>query len=440
MSSALTIRKFSLYILLVIFGLFINAIFHKSVFHKQILEKSQCRLKIETADISPTTPTMRTGREWSADKISLSQLKNKKDRENVASDFSSSGDSIMSVAANTSQNDVSNIHEHSANFQKNFFSESSQSDKNADSDFAAAQKSSSFSHELEVRADHVPNLASDVSGAAESGAGVAGDRNLQTEKSIEADVALGDFTVKKTLGLQGPDFIRKVLNTGPRVAEPSNEPVMQEADQASDLSSDLETVAGMESKDIVTDPALSVQKTVSDDGKSYVSSSSPSVSEPPMNLLPAMNSDSSMSTGTGVTGAVPSEETHPMRKQEPGSGPGSSHLPPGIGPIRKEWRLLDSLPPVEEKEWTHNKDVQAIFASQVSVKEFRDFPPVEETELEEIFDSREGIWLPTIGEPDIVEPAGYFGIASPVELPERGSTDIEEVRQEEFRDFPPVTD
>ena len=130
--------------------------------------------------------------------------------------------------------------------------------------------------------------------------------------------------------------------------------------------------------------------------------------------------------------------------------------PPETQPLRRVDLDFGSLSPIAEIQWTQRREDPAVLASQVSREEFRDFPPVEEVEeaveadkmgkteeidgtvLESGLLSEAELWLPVVGEPDIVEPAGYFGISKPVELPESGNSDIEEERREAFRDFPPV--
>ena len=116
-----------------------------------------------------------------------------------------------------------------------------------------------------------------------------------------------------------------------------------------------------------------------------------------------------------------------------------------VQPVREEDKILEQLPPIKTEDWQVDEDEKKRLISWSQLDKCRDFPPVEE-EFEEEAESGslrslhlDGTDLfPALGEPELVEPAGHFGIYSPVMLPE---ADLENGRKNagsEFRDFPPV--
>ena len=386
MSSAITIRKFYLYVLVIVSGLLINAIFHKSVFQNKMLEKSQCRLKIETDATAPTTPTLQTGQGWSVSKISPSFGEDGRDVENVTPNFSSSGDPSTAVSANMPRFQVSRSSELSTDFSKNFSQESFQSEKDSKLNADLSYPSSSVQQQEEKKVSTISLAETSPQGAA--------------------------------LRPRSPDFIRRALNSRLRSSGP-----------------ELETESA-------------AHQEVLADGEAVVSSNISEVSS----AAEETARDAAGGTVSASTASGSAEGMEQSRKE----GAELSSDPPETQPLRRVDLDFGSLSPIAEIPWTQRREDPAVLASQVSREEFRDFPPVEEVEeaveadkmgkTEEIDEtvlesgllSEAELWLPVVGEPDIVEPAGYFGISKPVELPESGYSDIEEERREEFRDFPPV--
>lgn len=470
--SAMTIRNFC-FIAFIAFGLLTNFMLYKSDFHSSLLGISEPPLKIETADTVGTIGTIPPSECREVRKIGIISPEDGKDEENVTLNSLPLCDPGAGIGQNAAQTASMSAEKDFEELSKKLSAESFQLEK--DANFTSGETdplcSSSVSADTDstefrnLRVSSVPSAREEYSyvDRAMNYPGFSAEQKNKAKEWMAAKVS-EPSAVSETSPVSGPSAVSETgsgssgfetdaysgyaaeVVSGSPGEEMQNDPAFADEPSRLQKAQALQDDAGETSVCQTSGSSGSVwteTQSASDQGSVSLPQEVPSAQNenmgpPSPETFPERNGSvehlSSETPSRRNDGAdVPLPEQQPVREED------------YVQPVREEDKILEQLPPIKTEHWQVDEDEKKRLISWSQVDKCRDFPPVEE-EFEEEAESGslrslhlDGTDLfPALGEPELVEPAGHFGIYSSVVLPE---ADLENGRKNagsEFRDFPPV--
>lgn len=494
-SSAMTIRNFC-FIAFIAFGLLTNFMLYKSDFHSSLLGISEPPLKIETADTVDATGILPPSMSREVRKIDINSPEDGKDAENVTLNFHPLGGPDAGIGQDETQTASMSAEKDFEELSKNLPVESFQSENevNFKSDKMDPVYSSSVSADADSTESRNPRISSLRSArkqyaylyramnypgfvaeqkkkarewmAAKVSQPAVSDTSPVSEPLAVSDTSSVSETGSPSSGFETEEYSALPAggwngNTGENMR---NDPAFPEGPahaQRDFLQAPLNETGETSVCPLPGTPGISgtpgtvwtETQSASDQGIVSSPLEVPSLQNenavPPLpNAFPETNGSfenhSPETPSRRNDGAdVPLPEQQPVREED--------YIPP----VREEDKILEQLPLINTEKWNVNQDEKKRLISWSQADECRDFPPVEE-EFEEsaedgpeqkaepgplTFSHLEGTdLLPLLGVPELVEPAGHFGISSPMVLPEPEAENSRKKAGSEFRDFPPVSE